>query len=159
MADISKEDRAFWRAINSSTRKIRHDTVSGVKPTPKLAPSTKLSIARTNAIIRETKLCEQRTYHLESIPKRTTRSVRIEASLDLHGMSQKEAEQSIFRFLHFHQQRRTRWVRIITGKSGILRQVVPDILSRYAFFTSGYTHPKPHQGGVGALYVRIRLLP
>jgi DNA-nicking Smr family endonuclease len=86
----------------------------------------------------------------------------IDARLDLHGHSQAEAHDVLYRFLRRVQSRGARLVLVITGKGGrgegVLKRSVPMWLSLPEFreLVIGFdTAAIPH-GGEGALYVRVR---
>lgn len=102
---------------------------------------------------------------------------RIEARLDLHGMTQKEAHADLRRFIRDTAARGCRCVLVITGKGsratredtsredsfdrsppGVLRRSVPHWLSApdLAPLVAGYEPALPQHGGGGALYVQLR---
>ncbi len=101
----------------------------------------------------------------------------VDAVLDLHGLRQHEAHERLRRFLHQCQHNSARLVLVVTGKGnsphkmaeadgwhdekhskGVLRRLVPDWLKMPDLRTvvMGFEQAAPHQGGSGALYVRIR---
>lgn len=91
----------------------------------------------------------------------------IDARLDLHGHSQAEAHDALFRFLRRTQSRGGRVALVITGKGGrdsgglgggVLRRSVPMWLALPEFraLVIGFDAAAPAHGGDGALYVRIR---
>jgi DNA-nicking Smr family endonuclease len=95
------------------------------------------------------------------------RKVKVEARLDLHGLTRDQAHLRLRRFLESCQHQGYIWVLIITGKGqrigsrssrGILHGLVPQWLEDPALrpFISGYATAKPYDGGEGALYVRIK---
>ncbi len=90
--------------------------------------------------------------------------LKIEARLDLHGMTQAEAHARLATFLAEAQKRGRRCVLVITGRGrtrpegGILRAAVPRWLNQppcrariLAFATA-----QPGDGGAGALYVLLK---
>ena len=91
-------------------------------------------------------------------------NMRIEARIDLHGMTQGEAHNALIRFITHSAARKRRFVLVITGKGvggegrGVLRRAVPHwldgaTLSRHVV---AYRPAQPAHGGDGALYVRLR---
>lgn len=78
--------------------------------------------------------------------------------LDLHGYTQDSAYEALLGFLDLAQKRGWRRVLIITGRSGVLREVVPKWLSapacRGRVETTGAA--RPADGGAGAIDVLIR---
>ncbi len=88
--------------------------------------------------------------------------INIDATLDLHGLTQDRAHQSLRRFLLMSVAADHRVVLVITGKgdggSGVLKSRVPDWLQHgdIATLTNGFRNAGRTHGGDGALYVRIR---
>ena len=88
----------------------------------------------------------------------------IDASLDLHDLSQIEAHRLLLLFLQRAHADHLRHVLIITGKGsspaseGILRRAVPMWLATAPFrpLVGGFHPAARHHGGAGALYVRLR---
>ncbi len=101
---------------------------------------------------------------------RTTRSkiakgrLVLEATVDLHGLTQAEAHSLLLAFLSRAYVAGTRQVLVITGKGtssggdGVLRRSVPEWMATPAFrqIVASYSHAARHHGGSGALYVRLR---
>jgi DNA-nicking Smr family endonuclease len=96
-------------------------------------------------------------------------SQTIDARLDLHGHSQAEAHDALYRFLRGAQSRGGRLVLVITGKGGrgasgrgegVLKRAVPLWLALPEFraLVIGYDTAAISHGGEGALYVRVRKL-
>jgi len=88
----------------------------------------------------------------------------LEASIDLHGMTQSEAHGLLHGFLARAHQKGMRHVLVITGKGasfgsdGVLRRAVPQWLRGPEFraIASGCEPAARGHGGDGALYVRLR---
>ena len=83
----------------------------------------------------------------------------IEATLDLHGMSQSGAEANLISFFEEMLARQKRCLLVIPGKGqGILRQYVWQWLheSTYAEHILAVSTAKPYHGGEGAFYVLLR---
>lgn len=92
--------------------------------------------------------------------------IALDASIDLHGLSQAEAHDLLLAFLGRAQAAGLRHVLVITGKgsapdrAGVLRQAVPAWLAKPAFAerVSGFAAAGRGHGGEGALYVRLKRL-
>jgi DNA-nicking Smr family endonuclease len=94
----------------------------------------------------------------------------IDARIDLHGHTQKQAHAALFRFLQRAQADGARIVLVVTGKGGgrgqrelgsepgVLKRQVPMWLSLPEFrsFIVGFEDAHVGHGGEGALYVRLR---
>lgn len=92
----------------------------------------------------------------------------IEARIDLHGMTQREAHAALFQFLCRAQNEGRRLALVVTGKGtraretgnerGVLRRQVPSWLALPEFrpFVVGFDEAHLRHGGEGALYVRLR---
>jgi len=105
------------------------------------------------------------------IDRPTTRKIAkgrisIDASVDLHAMTQDQAHDRLYFFLADQRARGARHVLVVTGKGrslgseGVLKRMVPVWLSsaRFAELVSGYASASRHHGGEGAIYVRLRRL-
>ncbi len=84
--------------------------------------------------------------------------VRIDARLDLHGMTQDAAHMALQGFLYRSRQNGIRYALVITGKSGVLNRMVPVWLGdpQFRVHVSGVTAAAARHGGHGALYIRLR---
>src|SRR5215471_16747684 len=92
----------------------------------------------------------------------------IDASIDLHGLTQAEAHAALAHFLRRARADGARLVLVITGKGartddftadrGVLRRQVPLWLRSVELrdYVVGFDSAHPAHGGEGALYVRIR---
>lgn len=92
----------------------------------------------------------------------------LDATLDLHGMTQAAAHNRLIQFLYQAQAGGARYVLVITGKGkaanpdtgerGVLRRMVPAWLSgpELASLVAGFDKASIAHGGSGALYVRLR---
>jgi DNA-nicking Smr family endonuclease len=87
---------------------------------------------------------------------------RIEARLDLHGMTQSEAHSALLGFIRGARAEGKRCVLIITGRgavgAGILRSAVPRWLNEPEFRSHllAMATAQQRDGGGGALYVMLR---
>ena len=89
--------------------------------------------------------------------------VKVEATMDLHGMTQDQAFRALTAFLHGSRDAGRRTVLVITGKGqgpgqGILRDAVPRWLNEPEIrrMLRGFSHAAPKDGGKGALYVLLK---
>ncbi len=103
-----------------------------------------------------------------SLAKRFKREeFRIEAVLDLHGMTEKSAFDEVCDFIKSAYNQGKRCVLIVTGKGydealfsekGVLRKSVPNWLSHteISSLILAYKNPSEAKGGAGALYILLR---
>ena len=88
--------------------------------------------------------------------------VPIEDRLDLHGLSQEQAQKEIKDFIGTAVRKNFRHVLIITGKGrdghGILREKVPEWLkdAPLCHHLNAISYAQPKDGGKGALYIRLK---
>lgn len=92
----------------------------------------------------------------------------VQAELDLHGLTQPEAQAKIEQFLQDSYDRNIRCVRIIHGKGlnsrhniGVLKRKLPQWLSirRLSRLIIAFASAPPNDGGVGATLVLLRKKP
>ncbi len=92
----------------------------------------------------------------------TRGKIAIDATIDLHGMTQMQAHGRLKQFIRMAQNINNRVILVITGKGsdgqGALKRVVPHWLEEDTMrhMVSGYSQAHQSHGGSGALYVRIR---
>ena len=103
-----------------------------------------------------------------SLAKRFKReNFKIEATLDLHGITEKEAFEKVCDFIKMAYNSGKRCVLIVTGKGldeelfstrGVLRKSVPNWLSgsEISSLILAFKNPSEALGGAGALYILLR---
>lgn len=139
-----------------------------VMPPPKFAPAIPPSVRPVVAAANRA----PRDKPIEPGLKRRLQrgNMPIDATLDLHGMTQIEARQALGRFLPARSVRGDRTVLVITGKGlkktgylqieqkGILRSMLPLWLAEpdLAPLVAGFEPAHPGHGGEGAFYVRLK---
>lgn len=107
---------------------------------------------------------QQASPSIDDVTARKLRKGRLEidARIDLHGMSEKAARDTLLRFAENCHRQGVRIILVITGKGragqGVLRRSVPLWFNEDAFIRliGGYRVAHLTHGGEGALYVRIR---
>jgi DNA-nicking Smr family endonuclease len=80
------------------------------------------------------------------------------ARLDLHGFTQDAAHRALLCFLQSSHKSGARLTLVITGKGGVLKEMVPRWLrqSGFAALIAGIEAAHVRHGGAGALYVYLR---
>ena len=175
------EDDALWRAVKSEIKPLRGRKQPSAMPTPENAPADAAKspprIAESFTVARPTpppippaSPRPSTPLSLDASPgvdKRTAERLKrgqlpIEARVDLHGLTQREAHQVLASFLEGARAERRRAVLVITGKGeggqGVLREAVPRWLNEAAIrpLILAFTHAQPKDGGTGALYILLR---
>jgi DNA-nicking Smr family endonuclease len=146
--DVSLPEPDTRRSPGSGPVKPVHP--SGAPPTAGRAPGS--------AAERETPAKLDK--HLARQVRRGRREV--DARLDLHGLTQREAHAALARFIGSAAARGDRLVLVITGKGsrggGVLQREVPRWLARPDLARSvvGCEPALARDGGAGALYVHLR---
>lgn len=81
-----------------------------------------------------------------------------EARIDLHGMRQEQAWRALARFFARAHAEDKRLVLVITGKTGVLRTMLPRWLADadLKVFVSGIAPAHARHGGAGAFYVSVK---
>jgi DNA-nicking Smr family endonuclease len=170
---LSDDERVLWKGVTRSIAPLRKpsslesDAVEPPPPPPKSrtkpAPVGAAPVARPKPappplapLTRKTKQRIARGRH------------SLDGRLDLHGMTQAEAHDALFRFLRAKQARHAKLVLVITGKGargsddgggrGVLKRMVPLWLRLPEFrdLILGFDNAALSHGGEGALYVSLR---
>ena len=173
---LTSDDRILWAKVASEVRPLKKATGQSTESRPvkkigskkdnypqKSNPNTSAdNIGQDIAFLEHGK-----GSGMENRTKRRLRrgQIRIEARLDLHGMTQSEAHQRLIDFLEISYSTGCGAVLVITGKGmrsesqkGILRRAVPRWLNQPPLrqFIKAFDYAAPRDGGEGALYVLLR---
>ena len=185
-AEPSDADLALWRHVTRDTRPLTDrppapsrevssqptsERPKPAKPAPKQRAPAK---ATTPPPTPSPRLPELSKGSVVGVDKRTVDRLRrgrlpVEGHLDLHGLSQSEAERALATFLARSQERGHRCVLVITGKggerlgegferTGVLRRMVPQWLNRAPNRARvlAFDEARAQHGGGGALYVLLK---
>lgn len=183
--DLSPEERRLWNRVKDSVTPSQ--TSRAVTPLEFPGPS---SVSKMESPTKPAKPTSQRValpaYYppvskprkpepllLAPLDPKSRRRLKrgqhaLDATLDLHGLTQQAAHGRLIQFLMQAQAGGARYVLVITGKGkaanpdtgerGILRRMVPNWLSDRSLssLVAGYDEAHLSHGGSGALYVRLR---
>jgi DNA-nicking Smr family endonuclease len=181
---LSDEEDTLWRAVARSIkplRPLRGDAKPSAKPSEVLPAASESAPAKAKpraSVPREARLRAEAP-PLAPLGRRLKQRVArgrepIEARIDLHGMTQRQAHEALLRFLHRAQGEGAKTVLVVTGKGsarlsntgdrdseripGVLKRQVPMWLSLPEFrpLVVGFDDAHVGHGGQGALYVRLR---
>lgn len=184
---LSPEDRKLWETVTRSVtplgdRKAKTAAAEANAPKKKADPKPPAKKSASKAVP-----AEPYSPHISSpvrpaltepsggFDRRTRQriakgSIAIDARIDLHGMTQREAHTRLKSFIAHCHHRGDKHVLVITGKGGrpgggydfnergVLRRVVPQWLSlpEFRVHVVGFDEAHIAHGGGGAFYVRLR---
>ncbi len=165
---LTEEEAALWDGVARTATPLRPTASAPPKPDlPKPLPKNRgIAGRRSTGRGDSAAACASLTI----IDRRTIRRIArghiaIDARLDLHGMTQAEAHDRLYRFLSDVQSDGGRMILLITGKGaygegdrGVLRRSVPHWLAspRFRPLVAGYDQAHRSHGGTGAFYVRLK---
>ena len=182
----SDDDLALWRHVTRDTRPLakrptapKPEVSAPATTAPAAAPAAKPKPPARRADSPRPPAPPPKALDLEKgavvgVDKRTAGRMKrgklpVEGRLDLHGLSQNEAERALATFLARSQERGHRCVLVITGKggerrgqdfekTGVLRRMVPVWLNAPANRARvlAFDEARAQHGGAGALYVLIK---
>jgi len=180
------DDLALWRHVTRDTRPLSNRPAApkpdltapaGRVPPPPPESKPKPPAKKTEAppaAAPPPKMPELEKGAVVGVDKRTVGRLKrgklpVEGRLDLHGLTQNEAERALSTFLARSQERGHRCVLVITGKggerrgadferTGVLRRMVPLWLNAPANRARvlAFDEARAQHGGGGALYVLLK---
>jgi len=175
--ELSEDERALWTGVARSVTPLRRSRaiVQSEGSTKSVAETKRAAVpGRPRDPTPQAKL-PSKTPALVALGRRLKQRVArgldpIDARIDLHGHTQRQAHAALFRFLQRAQADGARTVLVVTGKGGargardpgselgVLKRQVPMWLSLPEFrsFVVGFEDAHVGHGGEGALYVRLR---
>jgi DNA-nicking Smr family endonuclease len=171
---LSSDDIELWTGVTRSVRPLRKRTrtveaiaeATAAPPKPARAPKR---IALPSSVTAPPP-APKKTPAIAPLDRKAKQKIArgrdtIDARLDLHGHTQVEAHDALYRFLRRTQAKGGRVVLVITGKGGrgendrgVLKRAVPLWLALPEFreLVIGFDSAAIPHGGEGALYVRLR---
>jgi DNA-nicking Smr family endonuclease len=176
---LSQDERVLWSTVTRSISPLRDIPAEpDIEAEPAIAETQRRNARKPKAI--EAPVLASKPVpppSLTPLSRRMRRSVTggkqdIDARLDLHGLTQAQAQSALLRFLRDASAREARLVLVITGKGaknfgargegagerGVLKRQVPHWLALPEFraLVIGFEEAGVRHGGEGALYVRLR---
>ena len=175
-----EDDKILWEKVTQSVRRMNPQPAF---QTPKQKEGLKTGLVKTSWTNRsqsaqtgqvkakispdKTMPADFRLGETSGIDRTSARrmqrgQVPIEDRLDLHGLTQEQAQKEVKAFIGTAVQKNFRHVLIITGKGrdghGILREKVPEWLKDAPLCNhlNAISHAHPKDGGKGALYIRLK---
>lgn len=171
---LSDDERALWRGFARGVTPLRHSAGAPLDVAPDQAVREMLrpaqSVPKERAHAKQPPALAQFDRRLR---QRVARGrAAIDARLDLHGMTQKQAHGALLHFLAQAQAQDAKLALVVTGKGiggaadsaserGVLRRQVPLWLPLPEFrrFIVSFQQAHASHGGEGALYLRLRRRP
>lgn len=174
-SNISDEDSALFREAIGDAKPLKQDNFIADKPKPKAYPAK--TVADQVAVIEEMingefnsdflERGDELLYSRPGVQKQILRKLRrghfkIEAELDLHGMTVDMAKSALTDFLNQCSARSQRCVRIVHGKglNSINKQpILKNKLNQWLQKRDkilGFCSARPMDGGTGAIYLLLK---
>ena len=171
------DDKILWEKVTQSVRRMNPQPAFQTlkqRGDPKTGPPKASWADRSQSVQAKAKTLTDKTMPADfrlgetsgvdgtSARRMQRGQVSIEDRLDLHGLSQEQAQKEVKAFIGSAAQKNFRHVLIITGKGrdghGILREKVPEWLkdSPLCFQINAISYAQPKDGGKGALYIRLK---
>lgn len=166
--ELTDEEKQDWDEATRGTRKSRRAKPAAPAPVP---PPASRTVARRAASpapsAAKPPAAKPAPAPLSPKPLREAERLfkphaRIDATIDLHGMTQDEAHAALARFIARSRAAGKRHLAIITGKGargeGVLRRAVPRWLElpELRRHVSAIAHARPEKGGEGVLHVLLK---
>lgn len=142
--ELTEEEKRIWLEENGQP--------------PKAHKAAPISISKRTTASKKSTASQPLTLgDVRGVDKKRV-AARPEATVDLHGLTQNKAYTRVVHFVTLAAEDGLRSILIITGKSGVLRRLVPEWLDTPALrpFILALTYATPKQGGEGALRVLLK---
>ncbi len=176
---LKEEDRELWRRVTATVKPLDRRAAAPPpdEPEPESTPANKNANPAKEFAVPAARKPAPPAPSLNPVDRKLTRRIArgargVDAKLDLHGLTQREAHARLLSFLQAARARGHRLVLVVTGKGrsdgaaewweegtrGVLRRAVPEWLATPPFraMVVGYERAHARKGGDGALYVQIR---
>jgi len=139
------------RRTTREERELFHAALSGQLPMKKAAPPP----ARPAA---EKRQSQKAGVDGHTAMRLARGAIPPQCKLDLHGLTEAAAHRALSSFLHAAHRRGDRLALVVTGKSGVLKTMVPRWLEEPSFARAIADKRFAHRrhGGDGALYIYLR---
>ncbi len=178
--ELSPEEKRLWSRFTHSIKPVRSGKMSALLDDPILPDKTTKTAGKIKPkpflppyVAKPQEKSKLLLSPLDSKGRRRLKRGQdsLDATLDLHGMTQSAAHGRLIQFLYQAHASNARYVLVITGKGrspnaesgqrGVLRQAVPQWLrdSQLSPIIGGFHEANLSHGGAGALYIRLRRNP
>lgn len=161
---VSADEARLWRAVLRDVKPLRQskplpepapEPIPALMPAPVTIPPVASQPVITHPPARPNGIDGQTLKQLRKGER------RVEAVIDLHGMTLERAYQALRRFIERQAMAERRCLLVITGKGdherpGRLKREVPLWLAEWSPPVLAVTSATPRHGGAGALYVLLQ---
>jgi DNA-nicking Smr family endonuclease len=175
--ELTEEEKRLWKQLNEQTRPLKktppqpEESKQAASRAKRAGPEAAVKIKRSVMIAPQQKIRppepERRPGHYANIDRNTAERFRkgkypIDATLDLHGMTEVKAHEALMRFIHAAVKRGDRCLLVVTGKGtrgeGVLKRSLPYWLGDDAIAPNILTFDgaKAKDGGSGAWYILLK---
>ena len=156
---LTPEELRLWKAQLKGVKPL-----SKIMPKPEKTKQLKIEDKAPTPQNRPLKKKLEKLVSPQSLGRKEFRRIKVDARLDLHGLTLTEGYEVLERFLMGAQERGVKTILVITGKGSLssqntLRHQLPRWLKEtpLSALVSFLQHPvKPKDGGQGAFYVGVR---
>ena len=170
----NSEDEALWRRIIQDVAPIEHKTQAEIKQRKIVAVKNHQQYAAKQDFSTYSKNLEDQEFggvDAATVRRFKREEFKIEAVLDLHGLTEKEAYEQVCDFVTKCFNKEKRCIIIVTGKGvrheetddlwslrGVLKKRVPQWLNmpQLRGMILLYKNPSERLGGEGALYILLK---
>ncbi|MES2905772.1 MAG: Smr/MutS family protein [Pseudomonadota bacterium] len=171
---LDADDAALWEDVKKSVKRLRPgETRLLVKAKAKTPPKPKLPLIKPEKIETKPPLIKKPAIAVEpaeqfdrmTLRKIKTGRVKVDDSIDLHGLRQDTAHRALESFIFNARERGYKLVLVVTGKGnrfnkgeGVLKTQVPRWLKEGDLSRAviGFSKAAQSHGGDGAFYVRLK---
>lgn len=160
--EVREEERELWDHV---TRDVRRPRVrKALEPVAKSKPAKAPRVSEPRVVpprpAEPPALVKKQAppFGVDGSTAERLRRGRIapDATLDLHGLTQAQAHTRLTNFVRHGHELGNRCVLVITGKGGVLRDLVPRWLEELRAIIVGVQKAHQKHGGGGAYYVYLR---
>ncbi len=160
--DTADSESDLWHHVAKSVKPLNNKNIFYV-PSDKSVPRVKKTEKSDTPALPTTVTQKSSSVDIRTEERLRRGQMRIDATLDLHGLSAERAWISLNRFLTSGYENGFRCVLVITGKGragapGILKKSLPSWLSEpmMSKIVLRFFPAKPRHGGGGAFYILLR---
>lgn len=158
--DVSELEAAFFREVLKDARPLDRKLAPPVTPPKRFRPPADGPLSAATPPPKAPVYTEAQAPAIGGHREAHMRKGRLEpeAKLDLHGYRQEAAYRALDRFLQNARGQGQRVVLVVTGKGGVLHDLLPKWLGEYEFrdLVAGISTAHVKHGGDGAFYIAIK---